>query len=435
MTAPVEPGGEWVRLHPLTPLLRGGRFVLVLLAIVGQQGLRESPRLPLLGAIAVLIPLSVFFGWLSWRAMRYRVTETELQVDSGVLTKRNRRVPLARLQAVDVVKPFYARVLGLAELRLEVVGASDAEAPLAFLAEDRADALRTQLLDLAAGRRAPVEGEAVAREAPEQILVTVPTGALIWSTVLGAPFVTLLLFGAALFVGALISAEVAGGVLLGAGPVMLGVGSMAVRRLLSEYGFTVAESSDGLRLRHGLLDTRSQTIPAGRVQAVRIREPLLWRKAGWVRVEVDVAGYSGGAEQQTATGALLPVAPRQLAEHLVARVLGVPLPPADSPVPPAARWRAPLQARRLRVGVDEHHVVSTSGVLTTTTDIAPLAKVQSLRRTSGPWQRRLGLASVHVDTAGRRLPGAVLLHRSEADATALLADLTQRARAARSGAR
>jgi hypothetical protein len=30
-------------------------------------------------------------------------------------------------------------VLGLAELRLEVVGAGDAEAPLAFLSEDRAD--------------------------------------------------------------------------------------------------------------------------------------------------------------------------------------------------------------------------------------------------------------------------------------------------------
>jgi putative membrane protein len=210
---------------------------------------------------------------------------------------------------------------------------------------------------------------------------------------------------------------------------------MAVRRLLSEYGFTVAESADGLRLRHGLLDTRSQTIPAGRVQAVRIREPLLWRRAGWVRVEVDVAGYSGGQEQQTATGALLPVAPRALAEDLVARVLGVPLPPADSPVPPAARWRAPLQARRLRVGIDQHHVVSTSGILTTTTDIAPLAKVQSLRRTAGPWERRLGLASVHVDTAGRRLPGAVLPHRGDADAAALLADLTERARTARSGTR
>ena len=96
-----------------------------------------------------------------------------------------------------------------------------------------------------------------------------------------------------------------------------------------------------------------------------------------------------------------------------------------------ARWRAPLQVRRLRVGVDAQHVVSTSGVLTTTTDVAPLAKVQSLRTTAGPWQRRLGLASVHVDTAGRTLPGAVLAHRSREEARALLEEINGLARAAR----
>jgi hypothetical protein len=34
----------WVRLHPLTPLLRGARFGVVLVFLLGQQGLRqESP--------------------------------------------------------------------------------------------------------------------------------------------------------------------------------------------------------------------------------------------------------------------------------------------------------------------------------------------------------------------------------------------------------
>ena len=365
MTAPAEPGGAWVRLHPLTPLLRGGRSALLLIAVVGQQGFRSSPEV-VLALVGVLVPVAVFFGWLSWRAMRYRVTATELQVDSGVLVKRSRRVPLARVQAVDVVKPFYARVLGLAELRLEVVGGGgDAEAPLAFLNEDRADSLRIQLLDLSAGRPAAVEGAPAAVEPPETVLVTVPTRALVWATLLGAPAITLLVLLTAVLVTSQVSSGAVGAVVLAGGPALLGVGSMAVRQLLSDYGFTVAESPDGLRLRHGLLDTRSQTIPAGRVQAVRIREPLLWRRAGWVRVDVDVAGYSGSGEQQLATSALLPVAPRELALHLVSRVLGGALPPVDRPVPRAARWRAPLSARRLSLGLDASHVVSTSGVLTT----------------------------------------------------------------------
>lgn len=432
MTAAAEPDeGGWVRLHPLTPLLRGGRFALLLIALLGQQGLRESPSPEAVWAVlGVGIPGGVLVGWISWRAMRYRVTPTELQVESGVVTKRSRRVPLARVQAVDVVRPFYARVLGLAELRLEVVGSSEAEAPLAFLSEEHATTLRTQLLDLVAGREATAEG--APPPPPEQVLVQVPTGPLIWSTLLGSPLVTVLVLPVALLGALLIDPAAAGTVLVTAVPLLLGVGSFAVRRILSEYGFTVAESADGLRLRHGLLDTRSQTIPPGRVQAIRVREPLLWRRFGWVRVEVDVAGYSGGSEEQAATGALLPVAPRALADALVARVLGGPLPVADRPAPPVARWRAPLQFRRLRMGVDDRHLVSTFGIVTTTTDIAPLAKVQSLRLTQGPYERRLGLTSLHVDTAGRRLPGAVVPHRGETEAAELLDELALRARAARS---
>ena len=427
MSATADEG--WVRLHPLTPLLRGGRFALLLVALVGQQGLRGSgdPGTALLVLLGVGLTVGVLVGGLAWRAMRYRVTATELQVESGVLTKRSRRVPLARVQAVDVVRPFYARVLGLAELRLEVVGGgNDAEAPLAFLSDDDALALRTRLLDLASGREA---GVTAAAPAPERVLVAVPTGTLVASVLLGAPAVV----GAALLVvvGAtsVVDLETGAGLLFGAVPLLFGVGSFAVRRLLSEYGFTVAESVDGLRLRHGLLDTRTQTIPAGRIQVVRVVEPLLWRRQGWVRVEVDVAGYSGGSEEQSATGALLPVAPRELAERLVARVLGAELPPAVRRVPPRARWRAPLSARRRAVGLDDRHLVATSGVLTTTTDVVPLAKVQSLRVTQGPYERRLGLSSLHVDTAGRRLPGAVARHRDDTDD--LLVEAARRAQSAR----
>ena len=122
-----------------------------------------------------------------------------------------------------------------------------------------------------------------------------------------------------------------------------------------------------------------------------------------------------------------------MAQALVARVLGGDLPPADRPAPPRARLRAPLSWPRLATGVDDRHLVSTYGVLTTTTDVVPLAKVQSLRLTQGPWERRLGLSSLHVDSAGRSLPGAVVPHRGDDEARRLLTDVASRARAARSG--
>ena len=434
----VTPAGGasgWSRLHPLSPLLRGGRVLLAAVALVGQQGLRQASVPAVLIGLAVLVPAALAIGWVLWRTTRFRLTATELQVDSGVLRRRSRRVPLARLQSVDVVRPFAARVLGLAELRLEVAGGGRTEAPLAYLADDEAHRLRGRLLAAGSIDTTPA-GTAGSEpaEPPEAVLVAVPLQALVTSVLLGVPaLVTLLLLIATVPV-AVVAPRALPGLLSALAPLGLGTGGFVVRRLLAEYGFTVAEAPDGLRLRHGLLDTRAQTIPYGRVQGVRVREPLLWRRRGWVRVEVDVAGYAATrGQEQSGTSALLPVAPREFALALVERVLGAEVPPATVPAPRAARWRAPLSARRLRVGLGARHLVSTSGVFTTTTDVVPLAKVQSLRLAQGPWQRRLGLASVHADTAGRRLPGAVARHRSAAQAQALLEELTQRARELRRG--
>jgi putative membrane protein len=421
----------WQRLHPLTPVLRSGRIALLLLFLLGQQGLRrETPVPPALLLVAGVVVAGAF-GYVSWRVMRYRLTPTELQVESGVLTRRSRRVPLARLQSVDVVRPLFARALGLAELRLEVAGGGETEAPLSYLSDDDAQRLRVRLLDLAAGRAGQEQRDQPA-EAPEQLLVAVPTWPLVASTVLGAPLVVAAAFMPVVVVAAAVGAEAAGAVVLAAVPVLLGVGSFAVRRVLAEYGFTVSDAADGLRLRHGLLETRSATIPRGRVQVVRVREPLLWRRFGWVRVEVDVAGYAAGSgDEQAATTALLPVAPKPLADALVARVLGADPPTAVAPAPTRARLLALLSWPRLRVGLDDRYLVSSSGVLATTTDVVPLAKLQSMRLRDGPWQRRLHLAHLHLDTAGRRLTGTVARHRDAAEARALLSDVAARARLAR----
>ena len=60
--------------------------------------------------------------------------------------------------------------------------------------------------------------------------------------------------------------------------------TVAWRRFAGAFGFTVRVSPDGLRLRHGLPEHRAQTVPPGRVQAVSLVQPLLWRGpagGGW----------------------------------------------------------------------------------------------------------------------------------------------------------
>jgi putative membrane protein len=79
---------------------------------------------------------------------------------------------------------------------------------------------------------------------------------------------------------------------------------------------------------------------------------------------------------------------------------------------------------------DGTYLGARTGRVTPTTMLVPLAKVQSLRLTQGPWSRRLRLASLAGDTAGHHWR-ADLLFRDAGEVEALLARLADLARAAR----
>jgi putative membrane protein len=91
------------------------------------------------------------YGGCPGGATWYGVVGGDLRHEQGILFRRSRRIRLDRLQSVDVVRPLVARLLGLAELRLEVAGGSGPEAPLAYLSEGDALRLRAELLARAAG--------------------------------------------------------------------------------------------------------------------------------------------------------------------------------------------------------------------------------------------------------------------------------------------
>jgi putative membrane protein len=150
-------------------------------------------------------------------------------------------------------------------------------------------------------------------------------------------------------------------------------------------------------------------------------------------LEVDVAsqkskGRQDRAEAKTAR-ALLPVGSHAQAAVLVDRVF--PGLPGERLSPPArARWKSPLRFRFLSWGANNRYAVTTSGRLRRVTDWVPLAKVQSVRQVEGPVQRRLGLASIHLDTAGRKVH-AVLRDRDRGEGAQLMVDLPDRCRRAR----
>jgi putative membrane protein len=162
-------------------------------------------------------------------------------------------------------------------------------------------------------------------------------------------------------------------------------------------------------------------------------EPLLWRPFGWCRVVIDVAGKQrSGREGRSMSGSLravLPVGDHDQAAWLLQRLLPG-APPIGSPPPRRALLKSPLRYRYLSWNANRYYAVTTSGRIRRATDWVPLAKVQSIRRIVGPLQRRLGVATVHLDTAGRNIH-AVARDRDEAESARLMADLPAICRVAR----
>ncbi|GAA3269891.1 PH domain-containing protein [Dactylosporangium vinaceum] len=417
------------RLHPLTPLVRGAKLVALAAVAVSWRGLSDLGLVHWLMAMLVILVGAIVVSAVAWAVTGYEIAGRELRIHEGLLSRRVRSIPLERVQAIDVVRPALARIFGLAELRLEVIGGGKTEAPLAYLTVAGATELRASLLGLATGA-------APTRPDQERPLFAVDNRRLMLAQLL-TPQALSVPIGAVFVLGPAINHP--DWTLIGAASTItafLGIFQVPVRRVLDEWDFRIADDSTALRVRQGLLNKRSQSVPPRRVQGIKVTWPLLWRPAGWARARMDVAGYGGDGEEQLRAGTLVPVASASDTAELIAAVLReAALTTADAhalPVaapPRRARWLAPLAWSRIGVAVTDEFVVVREGVLTRELIAVPLARVQSVRITQGPWQRALSLATVTVDTAGRLSATARL--RDAADAYRLADDLATRSRAAR----
>lgn len=443
------------KVHPISPLVHAvavfpamGGVVIAFGASGGASIAENLSNLPGLQSLSVLSPVLLaiagvailaavlslvvaVYQYFAWRALSFWFDEDgDFRVQSGVFTRQQRRVQLSRIQAVDVTQPLAARVFSMAALNIEVAGQDDSRVRLKYLTLADAREIRREVLARAAGL------DAQTAEAPQDELARVSARQLAISLLLRVSTAGLFIVTALIVAVSYLTEGWAGiGFALVTGGVPL---IIVIAEFIRFYGFTVAQSPDGLRLRYGLLRTESRTVPPGRVQAIDYVEPLLWRRLGWTRVLVTIAGVgtesSNSNQGQGANTVLIPVAGLGQAKDLVSRVL----PALDTSelawihAPKRAWKRSPVQWRNLAVGWDESTFAIRRGRVTRHLAALPHARTQSVRWTQGPWERALDLASMHVDTT----PGPVTvsgLHLASAQAREIAehqADAARRGRRA-----
>ncbi len=413
----MQPGSDgWQPLHPLSPLLRAGRMLAVI-AVAATQSIGAFLDGGFITVIAVLVAVlfSSAYGYVAWLFMRFRMQDEHIELREGILFRSHKRVPLARLETVDILRPVLARIFGVAEVRVELAGSKGSELRLRYLSEKDAVATREKLLSAhAAESPAPTPAdfpgyEVFKQTSPEVVVAAVKTSDLILGYAAAQIAIPVFVFVIGDAVVAVVSWQAALVALVSVGAVMITWLFAVVALIEKSWGFRLSESDGGFAIRRGLLNLLTQKVPLHRVQAVRIVTPLIWRPFKRSRLVVDIAGYGDerGAEKQ-ASSVLLPIGPPESVRAILNKVFpDLELTDVEFQMPPRiARWRAPFFWRTYGVAWTPTFAITRAGVFKRNIDVVPHRKIQSLRITNGPWQKRLGLATLHVDTAGNNVNSA-----------------------------
>ncbi|MEV0820237.1 PH domain-containing protein [Nonomuraea rubra] len=306
------------------------------------------------GAAVLIVAGVVAYDVLRLRTTRWRLTPERLELRSGITVRQHRSIPRDRVRSVDLRADPVNRIFGLTVAKVGTGEHAEggSELKLDPLSRHDAEALRRTLLHR--GEQAEPGGG--------------PLAELSWSWIRYAPLSVWTFTGAAVVLGALYKAldsfglkrfttRLATGLWewLVAQPLVtvplvlaanLVVGVLGAMLLFAESWarYRLEREPGRLRMRRGLLTSRSLTLEERRLRGVEIGEPLLLRLAGAARLRSIATGLgkSSGDETEDAA-ALTPPMPRALAVRVAAAIAGAGV-PALVPHPAAARRRRLVRA-------------------------------------------------------------------------------------------
>ncbi|MFF2326078.1 MULTISPECIES: PH domain-containing protein [unclassified Streptomyces] len=353
---------DWRRLDRRTVLLSAlltagvvaGAAVPTTLGLSGRLGLGQAAGWVLAGAL-VLIGCAASGDYVRWRRTRYRIGAERVELHTGLLLVRKRSLTRERIRSVDLTAHPLQRVLGLVTVRIGTGehSGNDATLELDPVPGAEGERLRRELLErtVTATPGTHREGQLAVldprwiRYAPVSFVAPALGGAAAGALMQVSDW-----FGAqgqvirwmsdrfrdsspAAVIAILVVAATAAGVV---GALGLWVEMWWGYRLEREPGGT-------LRIRRGLLTSRSVSVEERRLRGVDLVEPFGIRLFGAARVDAITTGLAKDDEEQHGDhNTLLPAVPRPVADTVAADVLREAVSPTGATLtrhPPAARGR------------------------------------------------------------------------------------------------
>ena len=443
-----------MRLSPLSvpykAVQKGASIVFTLAFIVfsGASAALGGIGGPLVavGLLGVLVVLLVGYEVLYYQRYEYELTADTFDIRSGVVSRRNREIPLRRIQNVDISRNVIQRVLGIAALNFETAGGSGTEAAIRYVTFEEAKRLQSEIARLKRGDAADapeVESDELFALSDRELAIV---GALSFD--LRVPGILLFLFSGSIpFVSSLFSfgsealVLAVGGVLAVVTIFLVAWAAGFVIAVVNYYGFRLSRTDDELLYERGLLQRYDGSIPFDKVQTLTVEDNPLKRWFGYATLAIETAGYAPGQGNERGSEAAVPLASRERVFSLANDIEAFGSPEFSRP---PKRIRRRYAARYLIVlgvlagvlfGVDaaldvsipwygvlgvlpvvpvaahykwkhrgywlgENHVVTRNGFWKRQTKVVPYYRIQTVIDSRTVFQRRWRVATVTVDTAG-----------------------------------
>lgn len=345
-------------LHPMTLvqrfLLSIPAFVLLLYPVIFSPNSADFFPLMIVVIYGVLALPLIFLRYFRFR---YRITQQEITIVSGVLTRKHRSIPIERIQNIEIEQSLLPRLFRTAKVKIETAGSSKTEGVLEFVGIERAHQIRQIIRFYQREQSEPSSmrddlqvGDTTVQPAvsEQELSEAEPDAETIFSMPLGRVFLVGMLRFSLLYIAIAFSIfqqlnpdpdEIEIWLTRGwlrpvaefaiESPWMLTLGAILSAVLLSwvtgilvsvnrYYGFTIGLENKKLHKKHGLLTLSQGTIPIRRVQALIMRANVLMRRFGWMALEVQTMGLESTQKgHQVAAPLARSEQVRDLARHII----------------------------------------------------------------------------------------------------------------------
>ncbi|MCE7008585.1 PH domain-containing protein [Kibdelosporangium philippinense] len=329
---------------PLMPILSVFGAAVVIVLFRGWEKLSFWEP-----AIAGTIALGLFVAnaW-HYKTTRYRITDTHVELHSGMLVRKHRSLAKDRVRAVDMSADVFHRMFGLSVVTIGTgrqVSESGDELKLEAVSAGEAERLRTLLLHRI---DTPVSyqrqtGE-LARFSPQWMRYAPLTwfGFVAVAVLIGGLFQLARTVDLDLWNSGPIKALVS---FYETTPLLIAIPATGVVVLLLTtvlsvllyavfyWGFEITRQNGALRVQYGLINRRSVSIEEKRLRGVQVDEPLLVRLTGGARVKAVATGLTKKKDDndkwELDADLLLPQAPKEDARKVASAVLNS-RPPTDT---------------------------------------------------------------------------------------------------------